>query len=633
VSILAYSQQHFCSVTKSNSRLALMKGSPDDRPQKLMAAYDLKFHHLDITVERTSTYIKGFVRTMFQTQTALDTFVFELHANLSVDSCLFGNVKLSVTRVGSFCYASLGRMIPKDTVASVYIYYKGTPPADGGAAIGNGFSNKTSPSWGNQITYSLSQPYSAYEWWPCKQSLQDKIDSVYIFVTTDSTNKAGSNGLLKNIVNIGSKKRYEWKHYHLIDYYLISVSVGKYIDYSFYAHPSNSDSVFIQNYIYDNPATLVKFKPTIDSVRQMIELMSGLFGPYRFANEKYGHCMAPLSGGMEHQTMTTLGNFDYLVTAHELGHMWFGDNVTCATWNDIWLNEGFASYVEYLTYQYMVPTEAAGKMAKVHSIVMSDAGGSAWFSDTSDVPRVFDSRLTYNKGSAIIHTLRFELNNDTLFFNILRSYQQRFNHSTASVVQFKALVEELSGRSFTQFFNQWYYGQGYPIFEVRWNQKSGNLYIKNIQTVSSITPLFKTPLEYKITRNIGDTIIRVSLNQNIENFEIPMTGTVLNIEVDPSNWLLNSTMLVTKDLTLASDEINNPFTGSDISVYPNPTNGEFEVFTREIIKEMILLNIEGKHIYSFPATTKLDVKNLDNGVYFLQIKTENTQKIIKLLKQ
>ncbi len=98
-------------------------------------------------------------------------------------------------------------------------------------------------------------------------------------------------------------------------------------------------------------------KAAIDKTGDLILLYSDLFGDYPFANEKYGHCVAPFGGGMEHQTMTTLVNFSFLLVAHELAHQWFGDFVTCSTWQDIWINEGFASYAEYLANQYLKSQE------------------------------------------------------------------------------------------------------------------------------------------------------------------------------------------------------------------------------------------------------------------------------------
>ena len=196
--------------------------------QQLEAQYDVKFHHLNLNVERTNKTISGNVRTVATVlQGQLDTFAFELYAGLVIDSIVSQGSVLQLSSYYQERKTVLPNSISQGNNIDVTIYYHGTPPTSGNAAIGDGFSNGTSGRWGNQATWSLSQPFAAYEWWPCKQSLADKIDSSWVFITTDSTNKAASNGVLEKIVNLGNgKSRYEWKSRTMIDYYLISVSVA-----------------------------------------------------------------------------------------------------------------------------------------------------------------------------------------------------------------------------------------------------------------------------------------------------------------------------------------------------------------------------------------------------------------------
>ena len=250
--------------------------------------------------------------------------------------------------------------------------------------------------------------------------------------------------MLKNVVNLpNGKSRYEWKHKHPISYYLVSVAVAKYVEFNVFAHPAGStDSILIQNFVYDNPATLQNFQQDIEETADFVELFSDLYGPYPFKDEKYGHCMAPLGGGMEHQTMTTQGSFNKNLTAHELGHQWFGDHVTCASWADIWVNEGFATYSEYLMLENLYPGEEVAEMAGNHSSVMSQNNGAVWVEDSLNGSRLFSSRLTYNKGASIIHTFRFILNNDSIFFRVLKKYLTKYSDSTALGTDLQKLLEE-----------------------------------------------------------------------------------------------------------------------------------------------------------------------------------------------
>jgi aminopeptidase N len=605
----------------------------------LESQYDANYYHLDINAERTNKNVSGHVRELITVTAAnFDTFMVELYNTHTIDSSFINGVMTAPTRVGDAVYYILPSVLPAGSMVDATIYYHGTCPTVNGSAIGDGFNNGTSGSWGNQVTWSLSEPYAAYEWFPCKQFLTDKLDSSSVFVTTDSTNKVGSNGLLKNVVVVGNKKRYEWKNSHPIDYYLISVAIAKYVDYSIYAHPAGmTDSVLVQNYVYDNPATLSNFQATIDQTPELIEYFSDIYGLYPFADEKYGHCMAPFSGGMEHQTMTSLGFFDFTLIAHELAHQWFGDNVTCKTWNDIFANESFAAYSEQLALEHFDPTNAPGNMLQVHTNVMSQPGGSVYCDDTTDVNRIFSSRLSYDKGAAIIHTLRFVLDDDTLFFNILKTYQNQYHNGTAGIQEFKTVAETLSGLNLTQFFTQWIYGEGYPTFTVRWNQVGNTFLLKSTETVSmsSVTPLFITPLQYKLTRSIGDTIIRVDQNIAIENYSLTVGGTVTNISIDPNNWVLNHGT-VTHDASMVGLNENEQL-ATHLFVFPNPAKDRLTVQCEEKCLYSIH-DITGKQLMQGGlqnGSTNIGIETLGEGMYFLLVKDaeNNFVKTIKFIKE
>ena len=618
--------QNPCSIAKINSGAHTPVASTS--LTNLENNYDLKFYHLNLNAERTNKFVSGSVRCLATVKsTTLDSFAFELYNSHTIDSVVINGANLPVSRSGNEARVPFTSTLNQGATFDATVYYHGTAPTINGGAIGDGYNNGSSTSWGNQATWSLSESYSAYEWFPCKQQLQDKIDSSWVYVTTDSTNKVGSNGLLKNVVVVGNKKRYEWKNTHKIDYYLISIAVAKYVDYSIYAHPQNyPDSILIQNYIYDNPATLPFFKSVIDSTKQLVELESSLYGVYPWANEKYGHCMAPFGGGMEHQTMTSIGYFDFQTVAHELGHQWFGDKTTCRTWHDIFINEGFAAYTEYLALEYLEPNQAAPEMLGVHNRVMQQPGGSVYNPDTTNINRIFDSRLSYDKGSAILHSLRFEINNDTVFFKGLKNYSNQFKDSTASIDDFKNSMAAYSGINFNQFFTQWVYGEGYPTFNVLWNQTGGQLIIKSTQTVSSssVTPLFITDIEYKIHRNIGDTTIRVLHGQTIEYYTMNMPGTVTGIVVDPNNWILNKTIGPTHDGTLVGIASYN--NNSAISVYPNPATDRITV-SGCVNADFVLLDISGKIISStrIKQVESIDLSGLSRGMYFYRINSNNQQ--------
>ena len=609
----------------------------------LMNKYDVHFYFLDLNIERTSTVISG-ATTIGARITALttDTFCFELNQSLIIDSIIYNNQNLTKTRVGSIVYALFTSPVAQNTDVYIKIYYHGDASVTGAGAIGDGFSTGTSTSWGNKATWSLSEPYSAYEWFPCKQFLQDKADSAWVFVTTDKANKVGSNGLLEGVDSLlpGNKSRYRWKTNYMIDYYLISIAVAKYVDYTIYAHPTAlvNDSIPVVNYIYDNPSTLPNFKAKIDSIPMILEYYSELFGLYPFYQEKYGHCMAPFGGGMEHQTMTSIGNLgSYATNAHELMHQWFGDHVTCKTWKDIFINEGFASYGEYLAYEKFRSYAAAQNLMKnVHDNVMVDPNAMVYFTDTNDVGRIFDSRLTYDKGNAVIHTLRFILG-DTLFFNGLKQFQSTYSFSTASINDLKNSLEASSGKNLTDYFSQWIFGEGYPIYSAQYAFDGNNLFLKVTHTTSStFTPLFKTPLEIKCSTNSGDTTILVDITQNSNTFMFPSSRTYTNLSFDPNNWLLNDSGSVVKNLDLIPVSAATFNLENSVHLYPNPTNDFIQIdYSSSNQAYYILREMNGREIQKailYPKN-KIDLTRLSSGIYSLEIENSTgkiTRKVIKL---
>ncbi len=593
--------------------------------------YDLTFYHLNLTLSITNKVVSGNVRAMASVKSALlDSFAFELYHTYTIDSVYLNGINTVVSRNGDEARVPFATPLAQGSLIDATVYYHGTAPTINGSSAGDGYNNGTSPTWGNKSAYTLSECYHAYEWFPCKQQLHDKIDSSWVFVTTDSANKVGSNGKLTNIVTIGNTKRFEWKNKHAIDYYLISVALAKYIDYSIYAHPQGySDSILIQNYVYNNPATLPYIKPLLDSTRQFVELFSKLYGLYPWADQKYGHCETTLGGGMEHQSMTTIGAFDWSTIAHELGHQWFGDYVTCGTWHDIFMNEGFAVYSEYLAREFLEPNQAAPFMLGAHNNIMSQTNGSVYNPDTTSENRIFDTRLTYDKGGAVIHTLRFLINNDSMFFLSLRNYLQQYNQSTATTADFQASVQNTTGLNLNQYFTQWIYGEGYPTFNVHWNQVGNNFTMRSIQTVSdaAITPLFITPIQYTLIRSIGDTTIRVMHATDTAWYNFNVAGTVTNIMVDSANWIINKVSGPTHDGTLSGINNYNNIEAAT-SVYPNPANNLITVKSEGNFT-FKLFDVTGKLMLTKKcnSTESMDVSTFANGIYFYEINCQGLSNI------
>jgi aminopeptidase N len=440
------------------------------------------------------------------------------------------------------------------------------------------------------------------------------------------------------VVNLGNgTSRYEWKHRYSIDYYLISVAIAEYVEYNLYANPVGAPApILIQNYIYNNPQTLPNFQADIDETADFIELFYELYGPYPFENEKYGHCMAPFSGGMEHQTMTTQGFFNPTLTAHELGHQWWGDYVTCASWCDIWVNEGFASYSEQLMLENLYPGQEVQNMADVHTNVMSQAGGSVWVLDSLNENRIFSGRLTYDKGAAIVHSMRYIMDNDSLFFETLQNFLTSKAYSTAYGIDVRDAFTQASGIDYTPFFDEWYFGEGFPTYSVEWKQLGSDALIKISHTSSmpNVTPTFTNPIDLKFTRpGNTDTTIRFDITSNANTFQLNGIGTINNsIVIDPSNWIVNQNGTIVMNELL---DITSLTSEEAITLYPNPSSDEIRIQQLVSPATYIIYDMHGKVQQKGTVVNNqaISLKSLMDGAYLMCIETDGKQLKKSFVKQ
>ena len=513
-------------------------------PNARLFDYDVKFYHINLeTTDTSNQFTANTIVTAKVNAAQMDTFLIELSYKLEPDSAFFNGVKHAFTHASNDIYIVLPSPVLKDEMFTFHLYYH-TP--EGYST--NYFSSTVDANYGNfHVTQSMAEPYNAHDWFPCKQELEDKADSVFVFVTTDSSLRAAGPGTLTEASLPNNKTRYEWRTHQPTAYYLIFLAVSNYQEYTIYAHPDSlpGDSIPIVNYVYDYPGCLESNKANIDRTSSFIDLFSNEFGLFPFYEEKYGHYMWRPSGfsGMEHITMSGMRYFSFDLISHELGHSWFGDNVTCATWSDIWVNEGFASYAQYLARQYILSQANADNLMRIwYDYVMGTPDGSVYVPESSvnSIGRIFNTRLTYRKGAALVHMIRFEMDNDSLFFRTLYEYQQMYKDSVATGIDFRNVCQDVSGIDFTDFFDQWYFGEGFPTFDLTWSQQMDTLLLEVHQNTSTaITPLFRIHMEYKISWAGGDTTIRVFQETNDTVYRFINSNEITDIEIDPKNWVLN----------------------------------------------------------------------------------------------
>ncbi len=610
--------------------------------ERWLSAYDVKHYHLTLEVSNEDTHIGGSAEMVVEATRELDTLVLELQDDLDVTDIMFtdeiGSMTYPVENVLDFehhndaIYIELDRTRHQGELFRVKIAYGGDAGRDRGFFAG--INSKQDSDYGFDVTYTLSEPHNARDWFPVKQVLEDKIDSVTFNLICDKELLAGSNGLLVKVEEAGGDHILTWKTHYPMAYYLLSFAVADYMDYSFYAPLSDKgDSVLVQNYLYDTEDVLADWKYQIDETGSLITLFSQLLIDYPFAEEKYGHSMAPLGGGMEHQTMTTIHSFKFFLVAHELAHQWFGDHITCGNWQDIWINEGFASYMEYVAAENLRSREAADDwMEDAISIALGEKEGSVYVpeEEVENESRLFSYGLSYKKGAILLHMIRFMLDDDDLFFEVLRTYLYRYQNGLATGADFQAILEEVSEMDFSCFFEQWYYGEGYPIFQLFWEQQGDSLVIRSEQngTVSDVTPLFQVPFELDIMLSNGQSQrVRLLQQSNQEDLSVPVEGVVERVIFDPDNHLLKTATVIQKIPT------DKPFRYG-----PNPVTSELVIQFPNIslIDAVRITNLSGQEVYkatdvSNPLT--LNLSTLADGPYLLELTSASKtyqERIVKI---
>lgn len=554
----------------------------------------------------------------------------ELNDSLLIDSVLINNKKVSYLRKpNGWVIVNPSEPIEQNSNFIATFYYHGD--ISGNSMFGGGVTHAFSET-GSDVVSSQSEAFDAKLWFPCKQELTDKADSVKVTVIAPQRFKVGANGLLTSETLLsGKRKQYIWKSYYPVAYYLISFAASSYLDYTFNITLPSGINMPVVNYLYSNSQHITQDKAQLDSTKYPLLLFSKLFGEYPFAKEKYGHCQAPIGGGMEHQTMTTLIDFDFLLITHELAHQWFGNCVTCATWQDIWINEGFASYCEYLACEnFLGSLKTQQWLDDCYSRARSSRTGSVYIPNGTSLTddRLFSDALSYKKGAAILHMLRKEINNDNIFFDALKKYFSHYKYGNASGKNFFDLVSKLTNTDYSWFMNQWYFGEGYPIYNISWINTDNELIIESNQKGSSSKTLFfKSTLEFKIFYKDGtDTLLRVVNSEAKQKFNFTLNKEIKVIRFNPNSSILCTYSIQKKDKYLMP-----------LSIAPNPFS-EFlnVVFPYQSTRLLTLIDIQGKPIFkSIENKQRVNISTsyLLPGIYSLNVTEKNSNYSTLVIKQ
>ena len=540
--------------------------------------FDVKYYRCEWEVDPAIYYITGKVTVYYVMTTASSSISLDLMSSMTVDSVKQRNALLGKLHASNVLQVNFSGTISAGTLDSVSIFYKGLP-----ANTGFGSFVQTNHA-GVPIIWTLSEPYGSRDWWPCKNGLDDKADSIDIFVTNPVAYKAAANGLLQNetLVAGGTKKLAWWKHRYPIASYLVCFAVTNFSVFNTNI-ALGSGNLPMQTYCY--PESLASFQAGTFNTVSAMQLYHNNFGPYPFINEKYGHVQFSWGGGMEHQTATFVTSINENLCAHELAHQWFGDKITCGSWEDIWLNEGFATNLARLWHENKYPQLALSNRYNVINFITSQPGGSVWVEDTTSVGRIFNNRLSYYKASYLLNMLQWKLG-DSAYFRGLRRYQKdpKLAYGFASTADLQRNLEEESGQNLTEFFKDWFKGQGYPSYRVEWSQIGLNyVRIKMNQTTSHPSVnFFELPVALKFKNATQAKTIVVDNTSNGEIFLRNIGFVADTVLIDPEYWLITRNNVSVK--------VPDP-TAYGIRAFPNPVGNQFYVYFSSLASSTATINL------------------------------------------
>lgn len=587
--------------------------------------YDVIYHKLEFTINPAVYAITGKVTTTFKALSNMTTVTFDFNNAITVSSVKSGATNLNFTQnANEELIITLPSTLTAGNFGTVEINYSGAP-STGEQAFTKSTHN------GTPVIYTLSEPFGARDWWPCKQDLNDKVNSIDVYITAPSQYVSVANGVEVGVPVIsGSNKTTHFTHSYPIPAYLIAIAVT---NYQVYNQTAGVGTTFpIVNYIY--PENYASSVVDLDQTPVIMNLYETLFEPYPFRNEKYGHAQFGWGGGMEHTTVSFMYNFDRQLIAHELGHQWFGDKVTCGSWKDIWLNEGFATYMATLVIENFDGLAAfVSEKQSMIDYITSSPNGNVYLTDVqaTNVNRIFSSRLSYNKGAMVLEMLRFKLG-DALFFQGVKNYLADPNlaYKYAVTTDLQTHLEAVYGQDLTEFFNDWIYNQGYPTYSItaqNWGVGQAKFVINQTQSDPSVS-YFEMPVPVRIYGALGqqaDIILNNTFNGEQIITNVPFA--ISSIEFDPERHLIaaNSTIALENQIF----DIDNA-----VSIYPNPSSDAIHIQmpVTSILKKVIVYNSLGQKVLE-NSNLDFSINSLSMGVHYIDIQTTDGTYHKKFIKK
>ncbi len=611
---------------KSVSNMAAMAVNPNT------LNYDLTYQKLEFTVNPAVFSVSGKVTHTFTALSDMTTVVFDLYKK-PTGFFTIASVKMNGSNL-TFSYNATHELVITLPVtlstgnsATVEIIYSGVPINSGSQ---QGFYTGSHGSPSTPILWTLSEPFGARSWWPCKNDLNDKVASSDIYITAPIAYKSVANGLEVDRIENGSNATTHFFHNYPIPAYLVAIAVTNYQIFSQTGGTSTTGTFPITNYLYPEEFAVVTSGNTnsnaLPLTPSIINFYETVIGPYPFRNEKYGHARANLNGGMEHSTVSFMNSWGRGLIAHEMAHQWFGDKITCGTWKDIWLNESITEYMSGCFVEFIdTPANFVNwKGSRINAgLSYTGSDNNLYLTDAQamSVNRIFDQPITYYKGALVANMLRFKMGSNN-FFLALRNYlsDPNFAYKYATTNDFRLKLEAVNGTgTLVEFFNDWVYGLGHPTYTINaQNAPSGQVKFTVNQTQSDPSvSYFEMPIPVRVFGASGqqqDFILNNTFDGQdfFENVPFEVTSVVF----DPNKEIFSQN----NSAVLANS--NFDFISNSIQLFPNPASSQLEIKIPSSVdlKTILVYNAIGQKVLE-TNSGMLFVDSLSNGIYAVSIET------------
>ena len=512
---------------------------------------DVKHYRLQIRLNLAASAIAGTVTIEGETLAPTSSINIDAGDNLKIDEVRFNGAALDFRHRRDQITLDFAQPVAAGGKFTIAIDYHGA--ATGSDRLGDGMLIDRHGPDDTPVMATLSEPYGAPSWWPCIDDASDKA-TAEVEITVPAGYQATSNGVLVKTESNAGQTTFFWREDFPLSTYLVAVSATNYAKFEDAYTALDGTTMPLTYYVY--PEHLERAQQKFAVTRRAMEIFAPLFGEYPFLGEKYGMVEFPWSGGMEHQTLTSLGSnpitsssTSQSIIAHELAHQWWGDLVTLRTWNDIWLNEGFASYSEVLFFERFSNINAGDLMRSNYDDgKMSGRLGGTVTAEDLDNP-FDDTGAVYTKGAWVLHMLR-HLMGDQSFFDALKDYRQRFAYGNASTSDFQRVCEDHYGAKLDWFFTQWIYATGRPSYKVSTDVRASDtgtgftlkLTIKQKQTQTipgRSQSVYIMPLDVTITYAGGQTEKHVVMNDaRKQTFTFNSPRQPVDVSIDADDWVL-----------------------------------------------------------------------------------------------